>query len=497
MKRFIFFCVSILIGLHALNAQTDLYATTTSDSLPVYDFPRLDTLRILKKDPWLAGAQVIGVNIGVWAFDRYILKGDYAYINLQTMKHNIRSGFYWDNDNFQTNLFSHPYHGSIYMNAGRSNGLNFWQSGLYAVGGSFMWEMFMERELPSTNDFIATPIGGAALGEVLFRASDWVIDDRTTGWERFGHEFACLVLSPARGLTRIINGDAWRRSSNRGRSIAPQPMSLYLGMGFKALELKNNILDRGVGLAVDLGFIYGDLYDSEDTKPYDYFTLRGSFNLQKKQPFLGRVNLIGRLWGKELYEKNNNELHFGLFQHFDYYASDTISDISNKKPYEIATPAAFGAGLIFRGKTLDETWVYNAHLHLNGILLGASISDYYFLDERGYNWGSGYGAKIGGSVSYKNKLSLTLANEHYHIFTWNGYDPNMDLSTVNFRTLNVQGDKSDVLFNISTLGLGYRFNQKWSIGASGTLFVRRTDYAYREDYLSITQENRLMAIIKF
>lgn len=30
-----------------------------------------------------------------------------------------------------------------------------------------MWELFMECEYPSTNDIIATPIGGAALGEVF------------------------------------------------------------------------------------------------------------------------------------------------------------------------------------------------------------------------------------------------------------------------------------------------------------------------------------------
>ena len=115
-----------------------------------------------------AGTMVFGINMGVWAFDRYIRKADFAYINGRTIKDNLKHGFVWDNDAMGTNMFMHPYHGSLYFNSARSNGYNFWQSGLFAFGGSFMWEMFMENEYPSTNDIIATPIGGMALGEVTY-----------------------------------------------------------------------------------------------------------------------------------------------------------------------------------------------------------------------------------------------------------------------------------------------------------------------------------------
>ena len=161
-----------------------------------------------------AGTMVFGINMGVWAFDRYIRKADFAYINGRTIKDNLKHGFVWDNDAMGTNMFMHPYHGSLYFNSARSNGYNFWQSGLFAFGGSFMWEMFMENEYPSTNDIIATPIGGMALGEVTYRVSDLILDDRKTGWSRFGLEFAGFLVSPMRGLTRIINGDAWKRVSN-------------------------------------------------------------------------------------------------------------------------------------------------------------------------------------------------------------------------------------------------------------------------------------------
>lgn len=157
---------------------------------------------------WRAGAETVGFNIGLWAFDRYVLKGHYAYISWNTIKENFRHGFEWDDDHLHTNMFDHPYNGSIFFNAGRSNGFNFWQSELFAIGGSAMWEMFMECEYPSTNDIIATPIGGAALGEVLYRTSDLILDDRSTGGERFGREFAAFLVDPMKGINRIVTGAA-------------------------------------------------------------------------------------------------------------------------------------------------------------------------------------------------------------------------------------------------------------------------------------------------
>ena len=144
-----------------------------------------DVTRMTKRHFWRAAGEVAGFNIGLWAFDRYVQRGDWAYISFNTIKENFRHGFLWDNDNLGTNTFLHPYNGSLYFNAARANGFNFWQSELFAIGGSGMWELFMEREYPSTNDFIATPIGGAAIGEILFRASDAVLDDRLTGGSRF------------------------------------------------------------------------------------------------------------------------------------------------------------------------------------------------------------------------------------------------------------------------------------------------------------------------
>ena len=63
----------------------------------------------------------------------------YNLIPLEEEK--FKQGFVWDNDNLDTNMFFHPYHGNLYFNAARSNGYGFWQSGLFALGGSGLWEL--------------------------------------------------------------------------------------------------------------------------------------------------------------------------------------------------------------------------------------------------------------------------------------------------------------------------------------------------------------------
>lgn len=191
--KFIRFLLSICLSFFFVaNTYADMFLSVNSG---IYFKDSVDVTRKItfpKKNFFRAAGEVFGMNMGLWAFDRYVLKGHYAYISFETIKENFKHGFEWDNDHLNTNMFAHPYNGSLFFNAGRSNGFNFWQSELFAIGGSAMWELFMEREYPSTNDIIATPIGGAALGEVFYRISDMILDERTTGGKRFGREVASL-----------------------------------------------------------------------------------------------------------------------------------------------------------------------------------------------------------------------------------------------------------------------------------------------------------------
>ena len=443
---------------------------------------------------WRATAEVAGFNIGLWAFDRYVQHGDWSYINIHTIKRNFREGFKWDNDNLGTNTFLHPYNGNLYFNAGRSNGFNFWQSELFAISGSAMWEMVMENELPSTNDIIATPIGGAVIGETLFRASDAVLDDRTTGSERVGREVACFRLSPMRGLTRLISGDAWRHRPTSGRIFGTPPIAMRLSAGIKILEMQTQLHQPHLGFSAQLDLEYGNRF-SVSQRPYDYFSVTAEIQGMKMQPILSHLEIRGRLLGRELLRKRDEHASIGLYQHFDFYDSDTIDNIV-KVPYKLGIPASIGAGAIYRDIERGQ-WRFDAYLHTNAVILGSILSDHYRTDDRNYNWASGFSLKGGlNLILNSDKLSMSVNNAYYRLFTWHGYRYGTDLSTVDFRHLNVQGDKSVAFFNVTEVRLDLNLYERLYATASWTNYVRSTHYRDYPSVLSNSMNLRLMLSYK-
>lgn len=251
-----------------LNVNSRIYFKDSLDVSRKITFPK-------KKNFFRAAGEVFGMNMGLWAFDRYALKGHYAYISFETIKENFKHGFEWDNDHLNTNMFAHPYNGSLFFNAGRSNGFNFWQSELFAISGSAMWELFMECEYPSTNDIIATPVGGAALGEVFYRTSDMILDNRTAGGERLGREVASFIISPMRGITRIITGEAWKKSHVSGKEFSNVPFNLNLSLGARILFYHDDAGITKAGASARINMEYGDPFDGDSKIPYEYFSMFG------------------------------------------------------------------------------------------------------------------------------------------------------------------------------------------------------------------------------
>lgn len=455
----------------------------------------VDVDKFRKRHFWRASAEVFGFNMGLWAFDRYVQHGDWSYINIHTIKRNWREGFKWDNDNLGTNTFLHPYNGNLYFNAGRANGFNFWQSELFAIGGSGMWEMFMENEYPSTNDFIATPIGGAVIGETMFRASDAVLDDRTTGSDRVGREVACFLLSPMRGFTRLVTGDAWRHRATSGRIFGTPDIALRVSAGVKVLEMQTRVHQPHLGFAAQLDLEYGNRF-SVSRRPYDYFTIRADIQGMKSQPVLTQLEIKGRLLGREFLENREEHASVGLYQHFDFFDSDTIDNIV-KVPYKLGIPASLGVGAVYRDAVRHE-WQFDAYAHANAVILGSVLSDHYQTDDRNYNWASGFSIKAGVNlVLGKDRLAISASNYYYRLFTWDGYRQGTDLSEVNFRTLNVQGDRSVAFFNITEARLDLKLYQRLYATVSFANYVRSTHYRDFPSVLSNSMSLRMMMTYKF
>lgn len=436
-----------------------------------------------KKNFWRAGGEVFGLNISLWAFDRYIKKGDYAYISWETIKENFRHGFEWDNDHLITNMFAHPYNGSMFFNAGRSNGFNYWQSELFAIGGSAMWEMCMEREYPSTNDIIATPIGGAALGEVFYRTSDLVLDDSSSGGERFGREFAAFLIDPMRGFNRIVTGQAWKKRSTTGRRFGLPPISFELSLGPRILTMIDNDGFRG-GVAAEINIEYGDRYEATTKTPYDYFSFLVESQVMKTQPLLSRIEVMGRLLSKELIDEDRINLNAGLYQHFDYFDSDTIRMeeidelIPEIVPYKFGTPASVGVGTMVRFIP-NKTMSFDGFAHLNLVALAGISTDFYRNDERAYSWGSGYSVKAALNWALSNdKVSVKIANQFYNLFTRNNFDSSYTWMTrPNGALIEIEGgDDGVTTFNHFETNVYYKLYRNLYLNACLDLYVRNTRY---------------------
>lgn len=456
----------------------------------------LDIAFYSKKNGWLAASKIVGLNMGIWAFDRYVQKAEFAYVNIHTIKKNLRNGFVWDNDQMGTNMFLHPYHGSLYYNAARANGFNYWESGAFALGGSAMWELFMENEYPSINDIIATPIGGLSMGEVLYRTSDLVLDDRRTGRNRFGRELAGFFIAPTRGLSRIISGDAWRKRATSGKQFGVPDVNVEVAVGVRALEFKEPILDKGIGGAIDINIEYGDRFSDENEKPYDYFTFKSNLNIHSSQPIISQLNIIGRLYVTDLINTDTDFLSLGFYQHFDYYDSDTISKTSGKIPYKFCTPASFGTGLVYQSNR-TKRFTFDAFLHTNLVLLGGTLSDHYVVDMRNYNLASGFSTKIGFNTAYKDKFSISGNYEVYRMFTWKGYPKDIDWNTIDVHEFNYQGDRSQAILHAISLRTDLKLRENIYLSGIFYNYTRDTNYRYFDDVFSQTSEGRLMLTYKF
>ena len=436
-----------------------------------------------------AAGLIFVTNMSVWAFDRYIIDGDYAHINLNTMKSNFKTGFVWDNDMFVTNLFAHPYHGGLYFNAARSNGMNFWQSVPYTAGGSLMWEFLMENESPAINDFLATTIGGASLGEMTYRLSDRIIDDRTFGFDRFKREALLTLISPIKGLNRIISGDAWKHRLTKGNSIQETPLSLYTAIGHRIIadDAKNSDRqDVSNMLCFDLGLYYGDPYNEENEKPYDYFMFKVSGNIFSIQPFISRINGIGMLYSKDINLKNSKrQLAVGFFQHFNYYESKADINHVTLSPYKLSEAASVGPGLLFKIKPIKHI-TFLASTYLSAILLGGSQTDHYNVEDRDYNMGSGFSSKLNMELKFGSNAILSMNSEDYRIYSWIGYDPN---NPENIHT-NVQGDKGKASLSAARLNFSYIINRHFLIGIESSYYYRKSVYIYYPDVEHGVTENK-------
>jgi hypothetical protein len=367
-----------------------------------------------KKSPlWAVALRVAFTNVFVWSVDRFIFNYPFSHIGPQTWKNNIKMGWEWDTDRLGMNFFFHPYSGGAFFNSARANGYRYFESVPFVLLGSLMWEYFGETTRPAYNDIINTTVSGALFGEILYRLSSNVLDDRTTGPERILRELGAAILNPGRGFGRLLQGKLTRVTPKEVYQKEPLNIALFAGAHWfnTGTSFATGSPSGILGIHLD----YGDPFEIRPRKPFDIFKLRIDLSYGKNvgKKYLDNVTGYGLLFGKTIHSGNLDML-IGAFQHYNYWDS---------RIFEVSV-LGFGGGVIARWRLSGNSNLQSA-FHLGVIPLGASNSPYVDIAEGGipgrdYDYSGGAEAKFENTLNFARVGQVTAIYYLYWLHTYIG-----------------------------------------------------------------------------
>jgi hypothetical protein len=402
---------------------------------------------------WPALGEVGIVLVIPWYFNRHVSDDSTAILSFESWKKNILEGMEWDHDDLKTNMFAHPFHGSLYFNAARSNGYNFWQSAAWSWGGSFLWEMFGENNPGAVNDWISTAVGGIALGEGLHRTARMIRNNSGTGFGRSASELGAFLIDPMGGASRLFRGE-WSRVGPNPEDRFPEDGGTVMRAGVRVVgEDGVDSLQTSGYFALDLR--YGDPF-REYEKPFDFFQLSVQINGRTEKTSLGRLQMEGVLFGTELKESDKAEHVFHFTQHYDYVNNNTLE----------TGGSSLGASFLSRYE-LSESWNIVTKLAPSALLIWGAESEYADFTKRTYDFGSGLGFRGFAGATHRGRKLIGLS----YLFFWQ-------------HTLN--GAVGDHLMHYLGAQAAVHIYQGLGLGAQYWLTIRDSNY---RDYPDVTRKN--------
>jgi len=355
--------------------------------------------------------RVTSTNVFNWALSRYAFNYEWAHANPKTWKYNLQHGWEWDNDRFGVNFIGHPHSGSNYFNVARSNGYSFWGSIPFAIAGSAQWEWFAENTRPSKNDLINTPLSGAFLGEILYRISSNILDDRTHGAERVWREIFAGIINPTRALNRFAQKKMFRHTPYE--VYQKQPLNITVSAGVHKQNTDNKFGSGGTNAILNLQLDYGVPFEFRHWRPFDLFRLRLEGRYGDDKRIIDNVLGYGLLFGKTVGHGKRGTL-VGIFQQFDYW---------NNNAFEVGS-LGFGPGIISSIPFTDQTNLFSG-VHVawvpvagNSTRFGPDTSAF-----RDYPFGGGWEARIEERLNIGKWVSLGFNGYYYWIFNYEKEKP--------------------------------------------------------------------------
>lgn len=353
--------------------------------------------------PFVALAEGLAVNIFLQRMNWWLRHADWADISPSTWKSNIKQGWEWDVDQFQTNMFGHPYGGGFYFNAARDNGLSFWAAAPLTFVGSGMWEYFGENLRPSLNDLYMTGFGGIVFGEVGHRLGGLMRDNHGRGVTRVLREVAAFPFDPVGTVNRVVRGEFVSVSTDPDdRDHSPFTVELQAGARVAVDSGPARTHSTTGTLVADIS--YGDAFAGLYRQPFDVFRVR-----LQVSPWRGGINtarLVGRLYGREWTDSTSRNRHiFTVAQKSEYLAGPAYK--FGGQSVQAGVISDFGAGRHMHLQT---------ELYAEWLLLGGLDAPGAGIRERTYDFGPGGGVNAAASlvVSGSNVLSVRWRFAYIH-----------------------------------------------------------------------------------
>jgi hypothetical protein len=375
---------------------------------------------------------------------------------------NLKSGYVFDDNQFAVNQFGHPYQGSLYFNAGRSNGLNYWESSVMAAMGSFTWECCGETNEGSINDFFSTTMGGMVIGEVFHRLAGLVRDNSATH-RRGTREIVGMAIDPVGGAMRLANGD-WGKVQENPADLRPDVLSVSAQTGAMWRGAGGTLEEAKAYSYVEVDFSYGDPVKTPWRRPFDSFQSRFVLGGGKG---ISEFVVIGRLYGKALGNAPTPSSRFIINQGFAYLTNPAYDLGGQSVGVGFASVKALGR----------ETNLYVSALGQIVPLASVSAED-VGVNARTYDYGPALGANLMASLRWKGDAVLRFYYQSSFIKTVNGSDSTHDVHMLQLR---------------AALPIGKRL----SVGGSYTRFQQNTNYANRPDSSTTYPESRVFMGVRF
>jgi hypothetical protein len=458
-----------------LSHERPVHASALPDTSPLAPESRFkDAWGVTRSAGW-AAAEVLAINFGASMFNEYVRQANFNQISPRSFWHNLEEGFKYDDNKFKTNQYVHPFNGSTYYNAARANGLEYWPSCVSAVAGAFIWEAMGETHPMSSNDMIATGIGGMAFGETMFRLSSLILDNTASGSGRTWREVGAFLVDPVRGFNRFLSGEASRVQGNPASPYDHHPPHFVarLGAGARITGSEESISeDTRTQAVLDLFINHGSPWENERRKPFDHFDVGVQFNGDDKVP-LGRLQIRGDLFSNAFGGESGRQHAVAFGQYFDYVNNDSLEYGAQ----------SFGGTLYSRFRPSAKVGI-ETRVDVLVALLAAVNSEYAYvvqtaeqerLREYDYGPGGGFSIEAAGSLNGRRLLMLFYRAQVIHVTNGSIWVPEGN-----------PGSDADHYIQATGAKLAIPLRGAMSLGIDAAVYFRQSLFS-REEFVDTTQ----------